>query len=31
MSSRNVVQISLAMALFAGLLAWSNESGKSTT
>ena len=31
MSSRNAVQISLAMALFAGLLAWSNESGKSTT
>jgi hypothetical protein len=31
MSSRNAVQISLVMALFAGLLAWSNESGKSTT
>jgi hypothetical protein len=31
MSSRNAVQISLVTALFAGLLAWSNESGKSTT
>jgi hypothetical protein len=31
MSFSNVVKISLALALVAGVLAWSNDTGKSTT
>src|SRR3984893_14373502 len=31
MSFRNAVKISLAVALVAGVLAWSNDIGKSTT
>src|SRR5579864_5744077 len=31
MSFGNAVKISLSVALFAGLLAWSNDTGKSTT
>jgi hypothetical protein len=31
MSFRNTVKISLAVALVAGVLAWSNDIGKSTT
>jgi hypothetical protein len=31
MSSRNAVKSLLAMALVAGVLAWSNDTGKSTT
>jgi hypothetical protein len=31
MSFRNAVKISLAMALVIGLLAWSNDTGKTTT
>ncbi len=31
MSFRNTLKISLALAMAAGLLAWSSDSGKSTT
>ena len=31
MSFRNAVKISLAVALVGGVLAWSNDIGKSTT
>ncbi len=31
MSFRNAVKVSLAMALLAGVLAWSGDTGKSTT